>query len=58
MPNNKGYIWKGVWFFGAKPQKKDDNTMSMYEICGKKTFIRNKDQNGIWNITLKEKKPN
>lgn len=19
MPNNKGYIWKGVWFFGMKP---------------------------------------
>ena len=58
MPNNKGYIWKGVWFFGAKPQKDYDKTMSMYELCGKKTFIRNKDQNGVWNITLKQKKPN
>lgn len=55
MPNNKGYIWKGVWFFGAKPQKKDDNTMSMYEVCGKKTYIRNKDENGSWSITLKQK---
>tara|TARA_A100001015_G_scaffold296206_1_gene376193 strand:- start:50 stop:718 length:669 start_codon:yes stop_codon:yes gene_type:complete len=55
MPNNKGYIWKGVWFFGIKNQNKQDNTLCMYEICGKKTFIRNKDQNGVWTITLKKK---
>tara|TARA_A100001015_G_scaffold143668_1_gene159424 strand:+ start:395 stop:1069 length:675 start_codon:yes stop_codon:yes gene_type:complete len=55
MPNNKGYIWKGVWFFGAKPEKEGDNTMSMYEICGKKTYIRTRDENKQWTITLKQK---
>jgi hypothetical protein len=55
MPNNKGYIWKGVWFFGAKPEKLGDNTMSMFEICGKKTYIRERDNNGSWTITLKKK---
>ncbi len=55
MPNNKGYIWKGVWFFGAKPQDPLDNTMCMHEISGKKTYIRNKDENGVWTITLKKK---
>lgn len=55
MPNNKGYIWKGVWFFGAKPEKPGDDTMSMYEICGKKTYVRTRDQNRQWTITLKQK---
>ena len=55
MPNNKGYIWKGVWFFGIKSQNPQDNTICMYEISGKKTFIRNKDENGVWTITLKKK---
>ena len=42
MPNNRGYIWKGVWFFGRKPENPNDKTLCMYEICGKKTYIRQK----------------
>lgn len=55
MPNNRGYIWKGVWFWGRLPQKENDNTMCMYEICGKKTYIRQRNNNGQWTIRLKKR---
>ena len=29
MPNNKGYIWNGIWFFGKKPD--EDMNVTMYE---------------------------
>ena len=31
MPNNKGYIWKGIMCYGKKP--KDSNTIIMFEKC-------------------------
>ena len=55
MPNNRGYIWKGVWFWGRLPEKENDNTMCMYEICGKKTYIRQRNNEGQWTIRLKKK---
>tara|TARA_Y100001972_G_C7631751_1_gene317122 strand:+ start:103 stop:870 length:768 start_codon:yes stop_codon:yes gene_type:complete len=64
MPNNKGYIWRNIWFYGAKPIPKikddkgklvEDNTLKMHEIVGKETFIRYKDADGKWTITKKEK---
>lgn len=30
MPNNKGYIWKGIWYFGHKPEE-DRDTLIMFE---------------------------
>ena len=27
MPNNKGYIWRGCWFFGKLPAYKGENTV-------------------------------
>jgi hypothetical protein len=64
MPNNKGYIWRSIWYFGRRkiPQVKDENgkyvddmTLKMHEIVGKDTFIRCRDQSGQWTITKKEK---
>jgi len=64
MTNNKGYIWRGIWFYGAKPIPKikdkdgkmvEDNTLKMHEIVNKETFIRFKDEEGKWTITKKEK---
>jgi hypothetical protein len=64
MSNNKGYIWRGIWFYGEKPipkiRRKDgtyteENTLKMHEIVGKDTFIRFKDENGQWTITKKDK---
>lgn len=31
MPNNKGYIWRGVWCFGEKPKESD--TTTLFEKC-------------------------
>ena len=67
MPNNKGYIWRSIWFYGAKQIPKirnsdgkfvDDNTLKMHEIVGKETYIRFKDVEGKWTITKKEKRTN
>ena len=63
MPNNKGYIWRGIWFYGEKevPDIRqgekfvEDKTLKMHEIVGKDTFIRYKDMNGNWTVTKKEK---
>ena len=38
MPNNKGYIWKGVWCFGELPPEKD-NICVMFEKQRETTFI-------------------
>lgn len=31
MPNNKGYVWRGIWCFGKKPQESENITM--FEKC-------------------------
>ena len=65
MPNNKGYIWRNIWFYGALPIPKaknkegnyvDDPTLKMHEIVGRETYIRYKDWDGKWTITKKEKR--
>lgn len=33
MPNNKGYIWKGIWYFGHQPEE-DPQTLIMFEKQG------------------------
>ena len=53
MPNNKGYIWKGIWCLGElKPEKKEPNVifeklqesniLRIYEIDDKHTYIYEK----------------
>lgn len=52
MPNNKGYIWKGINFYGALPkeknqpcvlfEKKKDNVMMIYETTEKETNVYKK----------------
>lgn len=52
MPNNKGYIWKGINFYGALPkeknqpvvlfEKKKDNVMMIYETTDKETNVYKK----------------
>jgi len=32
MPNNKGYIWKGLWCFGKLPEEKN-KPLIMFEKC-------------------------
>ena len=63
MPNNKGYIWRGIWYYGERDIPKirhgdkfvEDKTLKMHEIVGKDTFIRYKDMEGNWTVTKKEK---
>lgn len=31
MPNNKGYIWKGIWYFGHMPAERHNNMVVMFE---------------------------
>lgn len=31
MPNNRGYIWKSIMYFGHKKKQKGDNCVSLYE---------------------------
>lgn len=31
MPNNKGYIWKGIWYFGHLPAEKNNDLLIMFE---------------------------
>lgn len=38
MPNNKGYIWRGIWYFGQNPDE-DPNTLVMFERAGPDMFI-------------------
>jgi hypothetical protein len=52
MPNNKGYIWKGISFYGALPkeknqprvlfEKKKDNVMMIYETTDKEINVYKK----------------
>ena len=39
MPNNRGYIWKSIWFFGEKLDNPINNTLVMHEIFRNKTLI-------------------
>ena len=64
MPNNKGYIWRKIWYYGRLPIPKiknkngefvDDMSLKMHELVGKDVYIRYRDQNGKWTITKKEK---
>jgi len=38
MPNNKGYIWRGVYLYGTQPSENNDQTV-LFERKGAKTLI-------------------
>jgi len=38
MPNNKGYIWRGIWYFGRRPAE-DPNLLIMFERSNGETLI-------------------
>jgi len=50
MPNNKGYVWRGVWLFGEKPAEKGPcvmfekqrETMFIHEIFEKEHHVYKK----------------
>jgi hypothetical protein len=54
-PNNKGYIWKGVWFFGELPEEKGkpivffdkqrDGTLAIHEFSDRNYKIWHKKEN-------------
>ena len=49
MPNNKGYIWKGVRFYGLLPSE-DDKEELLFEKINNKLYIHKitkKTQNHI-----------
>lgn len=39
MPNNKGYIWRGVQYFGARPAQGPSNEWVLFERRGQKQLI-------------------
>lgn len=63
MPNNKGYIWKGIWYFGKKPAERKD-MLIMFDKSGDSLIheikynqyhkIFQKTKNG--NVLLSEKR--
>ena len=44
MPNNKGYIWKGVWCFGERPRQHDEEC-TMFEKQRAIMYIHEIDKN-------------
>lgn len=63
MPNNKGYIWKGIWYYGKKPAERRD-LIIMFDKSGDSLIheikvnqyhkIFQKTRNG--NVLLSEKR--
>lgn len=43
MPGNKGYIWRGCWFFGALPYKSNQPTIMFEKSKGGKMLIHEID---------------
>jgi hypothetical protein len=38
MPNNRGYIWRGVWYFGQQPSR-NDQPLVMFEKYQKVLYV-------------------
>jgi len=43
MPNNKGYIWKGIWLMGDLPEQEPRDILTMFERRGDLLIIRESD---------------
>ena len=57
LPNNKGYIYNGVWFFGEKPAEEGQNLV-MYEKLGNilRSYEHKEDMIYIYEKAGKDKK--
>lgn len=56
MPNNKGYIWKGIWYFGQQLTPRHDlNTTIMFERMHNEFRIHEIVKNRYHRIFLKNK---
>lgn len=53
MPNNKGYIWRGVWLFGQLPQDKTNQT-TMFEKKGGVLYIHVYKKGGEYSLFEKQ----
>lgn len=53
MPNNKGYIWRGVWLFGKLPEDKS-NQMTMFEKKSGVLYIHVYKKGGEYNLFEKQ----
>lgn len=65
MPNNKGYIFKNVWFYGELPRQRKEQIMfekrgdilRIHKITEKQIIISEKDQKtGKTRVISKEKR--
>jgi len=54
MPNNKGYVWRGILFFGLQPSE-DPNLTVLFERNGSILYIHEIRDNS-YNIFIKETK--
>lgn len=52
LPNNKGYIWKGVHFYGEKPEEKN-KPMVMFEKYGNSPLIIHEWDNMYYTVYKK-----
>ena len=61
MPNNKGYIWRGVWHFGKLPNEKTrdgkNSPLVMFEKRGQGVLVINEFQEG-WKTVYEKKGQN
>lgn len=57
MPNNKGYIHRGVWFYGHKDSE-DDNYSVMFEKLKDEVMIIHEWNDGIYSKYYKKGKTN
>ena len=57
MPNNKGYRWKGVTFYGYLPEIKDQSTIIFEKVQGE-LIIHEHAIDGTYSKTIKQKSSN
>ena len=55
MPENKGYIWKGIWFFGLKPTE-NQNSLRMFERTYDKELLIHEYENNCYRVYKKDQK--
>jgi len=53
MPNNKGYIWKGVYFYGDLPAEDDKDSMLLFEKPSKDVLLIHEWKEDTYNVFKK-----
>ena len=48
LPNNKGYIFKSITFYGLNNDYREDGTLTLYELRGNKKITRTRNKEGNW----------